>query len=77
MKFKKFVKDIKAELSIGKIIMLVLGVYVTAALIPGAITTLSNTSTDGWDASTIALWGIIPLIVIIGIVWAILPKFRR
>jgi len=77
MKFKKFVEDIKAELTIGKIIMLVLGVYVIAALIPGAITTLSNTSTTGWDASTIALWGIIPLIVIISIVWGILPKFRR
>ena len=77
MKFKKFVEDIKAELSIGKIIMLVLGVYVTAALIPGAITTLVGANTTGWDTSTVALWGIIPLIVIIGIVWAILPKFRR
>ena len=73
---KKFISDVKAELSIGKIIMLVLGVYVTAALIPGAITTLTNASTTGWDASTIALWGIIPLIVIIGIVWALLPKFK-
>ena len=76
MKLKKFVEDIKAELSIGKIIMLVLGVYVTAALIPGAITTLTDANTTGWDSSTVALWGIIPLIVIIGIVWAILPKFK-
>jgi len=76
MKFKKFIEDIKAELSIGKVIMLVLGVYVVAALIPGAITTLTGANTTGWDTSTVALWGIIPLIVIIGIVWGILPKFK-
>lgn len=55
-------------LSMDKIIGIALGVYVLAALIPSALTTFFGANTTGWDTATVALWGIIPLAIVILVV---------
>ena len=51
-----------------KIIGLALGLYVLAAVIPAALTQFFGADTTGWDAGTVALWGLIPLIAVIVLV---------
>lgn len=46
----------------------VIMIFIVAALIPAAITTLNQTNTEGWTAPEIALWALIGILVIVGIV---------
>lgn len=56
------------------IIVLVVAVYILAVTVPGAITALSTASTSGWNTNTIALWGILPVVIVAAI---ILYVFQR
>jgi len=51
-----------------KIIGIALGLYVLAAVLPSALNAFFDADTTGWDAGTVALWGLIPLLVIIFLV---------
>jgi len=57
---------------IASVIALVLGLYVTAYLVPDAISSILNASTTGWDAGLVALWSVIPVMAIITIVVIVL-----
>jgi len=58
---------------LGKLIGLVLGAVFLGALAPTAITAL-NVSTTGWGAGPIALWGILTIVVVVGVVYLILRE---
>ena len=52
--------DIKPVYVIG----MVISVYFIGALVPGAIGSLFNTSTAGWNTSAVAIWGVFPLAIL-------------
>lgn len=62
------------KLGVAAMVGLAIGIYVLAALIPGAITSLFGADTSSWDASTVALWAVVPIIVIAGILLVVLPR---
>ena len=58
-----------AALSAESILGLVIVVVIAAAALPTAITTFFSANTSGWtDPATLALWGLIPMIIIAVIV---------
>lgn len=58
-----------AELSAESILGLVIVVVIAAAALPTAITTFFAANTSGWsDPATLALWGLIPMIIVAVIV---------
>ena len=60
--------DDNASMDVKTIVFLAIGIYVLAAVLPGALTAFFNASTIGWDTGTIALWTIIPLVVVVAVV---------
>lgn len=52
-------------------VKVLIGMLLASLLIPIAITNVINADQTGWDASTIALWAIIPLAIVIGLVIAV------
>ncbi|KYK22353.1 hypothetical protein AYK24_08395 [Thermoplasmatales archaeon SG8-52-4] len=40
---------------------------VIVALVPGALVSYFNVSTSGWDTATVAIWGILSILFIIGL----------
>jgi hypothetical protein len=57
---------------IRAIIGLTIGVVVFASLY---MTTIKNTSTTGWTAQEVTLWGLLSIVGIVGIVYAVLNVF--
>ena len=53
-----------SDKAIGVAILL----YVVAAILPGAFNSIFGANTTGWSSGTIALWGLIPLFVVIFLV---------
>jgi TRAP-type mannitol/chloroaromatic compound transport system permease small subunit len=45
-------------------ILLAVGIIVLAAVVPAAITSFFAADTSGWDAGTVALWTVIPLVIV-------------
>lgn len=62
-------------LTISGIFALAIGVYFLSALIPGAMDSLFNVDTSGWDPSSATLFTLIPLAIIAGIVLIFVPRF--
>lgn len=58
-----------------QIISLMVAVLVISYTLPQAISTLANTSIQG-DPATVAMWGLLPLLIVIGIVYYFVPKGR-
>lgn len=59
----------RAAITADSILGLVIVVVVAAAALPMAITTFFSANTSGWtDPATVALWGLIPMIIIAVIV---------
>lgn len=54
------------------IISLTVGVVILANVF---IFTVKNTSTTGWETSEIAMWGLLTLVSIVGIVYGVLNVF--
>ena len=69
--FKKPIKDTKGVAIIDKVIGIVIAAVIIAALIPTAMTALIGTNTTTWSASSVALWGVMPILIIVGCVVAI------
>lgn len=63
MGFLKKVND-AAVMEAKYIIFLVIGIYLIAALLPTAISTLNATNTTGWTASQIAIFGVFSVIIL-------------
>jgi len=58
----KFLSNEKAEA--GKVIEFAITVIIVAAIIPAALVAIFGANTTGWDAATIAIWGIIGVIIV-------------
>lgn len=57
---------------IGGLIVFSIAIFVAAAILPGAIDSVFDANTTGWDAGTVALWTIVPLVVVAGVLLMIL-----
>jgi len=66
-----FIDNQKAEVGkmmIGGIIAIVAIVVIAilgSALLPGAVSTVTNTTTTGWDAGVISIWDAIPIFIVL------------
>lgn len=67
--------DTKLKLTPSSIFAFALGIYFVAVLIPKALDTFFNQSTTGWDSSSVALWGLIPLAIIGAVVFIFIKGF--
>lgn len=56
-------------LSFKAIVGIALGFYLLSALLPGAFANFFGADTSGWDAGTIAIWGLLPLLAIIAVAY--------
>lgn len=75
-----FEEDSKGESFIMYIVGAVIAFYVLAALVPGAITAFKDANTSSFGAGEIAMWGLITLMFIVGLVLMFVPgatKGRR
>lgn len=70
----EFKQDKNGAMGIGYVIGAVILFYIMAATVPDAIGTFKNASTAGWSTGEVAMWGLITLMFIIGVVIAFLPK---
>lgn len=63
-------------LSIGVIISLAVGLAVLAAAVPNAITSIETANTTGWSSGTVAIWGILGLVVVAGLLLVFVPRTK-
>jgi hypothetical protein len=62
--------------NITKIISIVVGIYVVAALAPGALETLFDVDTSTWDASYAAIWAAMVVLIIVGLLLTVWKRIR-
>ncbi len=70
---QKFVAEmgaVGADVLVGFLVIAILA----SVLIPVAITTISDTDTTGWGASEILIWGLLPLIIVVGLLFMFLKR---
>lgn len=70
-------KDNKAALAPSTIISLAIALIIMAIMIPIALSEFFLANTTGWGASTLRLWEIIPIFVIITIVMSVIGVVRE
>lgn len=58
---------------IGIVVAIAVGAIVAAAIIPSAITDITNANTTGWDSATTSVWGLLGVIIVL----AVLMMFLR
>lgn len=51
-----------------KVIGIFVTVLLTAILIPVAFTQIFNANTTGWDSNTVTIFGLIPIIAVVGLI---------
>ena len=56
------------NISVGAAIGLCISLVVVAAVVPTAISAIMGANTTGWDTGTIAIWGVLGIAVVGGIV---------
>jgi hypothetical protein len=56
------------------ILLLGIGIFFLSAVIPAAITNFFGANTTEWDASTVALWALIPLAIVAVLVMVFVPR---
>jgi hypothetical protein len=59
---------------LGKLIGLVLGAVFIGALAGTAVTAITNVNTSGWGAPGIALWGVMGICVVAGLIYMVLKE---
>lgn len=67
-KLEKMKTDDKGTMTPNAIIGMAISVLIVAAVLPDAITALFNVSTAGWSSGTVAIWNVLPLVIIAAIV---------
>ena len=55
---------------VGLIIGIALAAIVVSAIVPTALTNLQAANTTTWDAGSIAVWGLLSIVVILAILMA-------
>lgn len=68
------------EKIIGTAVGLVLFVYVIAATVPAALTTITSVNSTGysnWGSSILSLWGILGIFIVISIVLMIYSTVKK
>ena len=70
-------KDNKASLAPSTIISLAIALIIMAIMIPIALSEFFLANTTGWGASTLRLWEIIPIFVIITIVMSVIGVVKE
>jgi len=58
----------------GKLISIVISVFLGAVLLPVAISELMGVNQTGWGTSTITMWGIIPVMIVLAFFLLILRQ---
>lgn len=58
----KFLSDEKADA--GKVIEFAITVIIVAAIIPAALVSIFGANQSSWDTATIAIWGILGVIIV-------------
>jgi len=48
---------------VGKIVGLAVGAIIAAAILPSAITDIVGANTTGWDTGTVAVWGLMSVLI--------------
>ena len=56
------------DISVGAAIGLCISLVVVAAVVPTAISAIVGANTTGWDTGTVAIWGVLGIAVVGGIV---------
>jgi len=64
---KKLMNDY-AMLEARSIVILIIAIYLLAALIPAAISALNNASTVGWTTTQIAIWSVLSIVILASII---------
>ena len=64
-------------MSIGKIIVLGIGIFIVASLLPDAIVLLEGYGTGNWSAATVALWTVVSLVALVAVIYYVLPPAWR
>lgn len=64
----------KGAAGAGMLVSFLVTAILASVLIPVAITTISGTDTTGWGASEILIWGLLPLIIVVGLLFIFLRK---
>lgn len=64
---KKLMNDY-AMLEARAIVILIIAIYLLAALIPEAISALNNASTVGWTTTQIAIWSVLSIVILATII---------
>ena len=70
------IKDDKAALAPATIISLAIALIIMAIMVPIALSEFFLANTSGWGASTVRLWDIIPIFVVITIVMSVISTAR-
>lgn len=60
-----------AMLEARSIVVLIIAIYLLAALIPSAISALNNASTTGWTSTQIAIWSVVSIVILAVIIMKI------
>lgn len=66
------VSSYKMASFIGGIINITIGAVILASVF---ITTVKGQNTSGWSASEVAMWGLLSLVGIVGLVYGVLQVF--
>ena len=70
------IKDDKAALAPATIISLAIALIIMAIMVPIALSEFFLAETTGWGASTLRLWEIIPIFVVITIVMSVISTAK-
>lgn len=58
----------------NEIIGIVIAIIILAYTIPSAFQEFFAANTSGWDSKTIAMWGLIPFLIIVVIIYKVYKK---
>ena len=50
-----------------KIVAIVVGLLLVALLVPIALSQFFSADTTGWDSKTVIIWGIVPILALVGL----------
>jgi hypothetical protein len=72
-----FKRDEKAVMETSTIVTMAIGIIVLAALVPTALETLFDVDTTNWSAGARAIWDVLPIVILAGLLVAFTVFKRR
>ena len=73
----KFLSSTSAKDVVGEIFGIVIAVVFIAAAIPTAITAITGANTDGWGVATVAMWGLLSIVIVVIVVLMLYNNYGR